>query len=178
MCSPSSSTISRPASPCVVPLSRDRALPSGVLGPVLLRAFRRLAWRCRSLGLVVVKIGGSSQERRRDPARPAQGGPTFIIVPRGRRFSGILVRTGGSARRLLAGGLARGPTIPEARIGRRATGLAPAPAQLQGGIAMGTDMRQDDRPGLAGASHGCPADADHDREVPEVDLLSPLTIRE
>ena len=25
--------------------------------------------------------------------------------------------------------------------------------------------------------HGCPADADHDREVPEIDLLSPLTIR-
>ena len=25
--------------------------------------------------------------------------------------------------------------------------------------------------------HGCPADADHDREVPEVDLLSPLTLR-
>src|SRR5438270_7624826 len=28
-----------------------------------------------------------------------------------------------------------------------------------------------------GATHGCPAEADHDREVPEVDLLSPLTIR-
>jgi 2,4-dienoyl-CoA reductase-like NADH-dependent reductase (Old Yellow Enzyme family) len=27
------------------------------------------------------------------------------------------------------------------------------------------------------AAHGCPAAADHDREVPEVDLLSPLTIR-
>ena len=27
------------------------------------------------------------------------------------------------------------------------------------------------------SAHGCPADADHDREVPEVDLLSPLTIR-
>src|SRR5438128_1118323 len=26
-------------------------------------------------------------------------------------------------------------------------------------------------------SHGCPAGADHDREVPEFDLLSPLTIR-
>ncbi|MBV8315272.1 MAG: NADH:flavin oxidoreductase/NADH oxidase [Planctomycetaceae bacterium] len=26
--------------------------------------------------------------------------------------------------------------------------------------------------------HGCPADVDHDREVPEVDLLSPLTIRD
>src|SRR5262245_53602106 len=25
--------------------------------------------------------------------------------------------------------------------------------------------------------HGCPAEADHDREVPEIDLLSPLTIR-
>ncbi|MEO6811841.1 MAG: NADH:flavin oxidoreductase/NADH oxidase [Isosphaeraceae bacterium] len=28
-----------------------------------------------------------------------------------------------------------------------------------------------------GASHGCQADTDHDREVPEIDLLSPLTIR-
>src|SRR6185436_10656244 len=25
--------------------------------------------------------------------------------------------------------------------------------------------------------HGCPSGADHDREVPEIDLLSPLTIR-
>jgi 2,4-dienoyl-CoA reductase-like NADH-dependent reductase (Old Yellow Enzyme family) len=33
-----------------------------------------------------------------------------------------------------------------------------------------------DRPNPA-ATHGCPAEADHDREVPEVDLLSPLTIR-
>src|ERR1041385_2591467 len=35
-----------------------------------------------------------------------------------------------------------------------------------------------DRPtqNLAG-SHGCSAGADHDREVPEIDLLSPLTIR-
>jgi 2,4-dienoyl-CoA reductase-like NADH-dependent reductase (Old Yellow Enzyme family) len=27
------------------------------------------------------------------------------------------------------------------------------------------------------SSYGCPADVDHDREVPEIDLLSPLTIR-
>ena len=27
------------------------------------------------------------------------------------------------------------------------------------------------------AAHGCPAGSDHDREVPEIDLLSPLTIR-
>jgi 2,4-dienoyl-CoA reductase (NADPH2) len=27
------------------------------------------------------------------------------------------------------------------------------------------------------AVRGCPADADHDREVPEIDLFSPLTIR-
>jgi 2,4-dienoyl-CoA reductase-like NADH-dependent reductase (Old Yellow Enzyme family) len=27
------------------------------------------------------------------------------------------------------------------------------------------------------AAHGCPAGTDHDREVPEIDLLSPLTIR-
>src|SRR5882672_4898720 len=25
--------------------------------------------------------------------------------------------------------------------------------------------------------HGCPAGSDHDRDVPEIDLLSPLTIR-
>src|SRR3954465_13474720 len=29
----------------------------------------------------------------------------------------------------------------------------------------------------APAAHGCPSGADHDREVPEIDLLSPLTIR-
>jgi 2,4-dienoyl-CoA reductase-like NADH-dependent reductase (Old Yellow Enzyme family) len=28
-----------------------------------------------------------------------------------------------------------------------------------------------------GTSHGCPSGVDHDREVPEIDLLSPLTIR-
>src|SRR6476619_3594397 len=27
------------------------------------------------------------------------------------------------------------------------------------------------------SAHGCPSGSDHDREVPEVDLLSPLTIR-
>ena len=31
--------------------------------------------------------------------------------------------------------------------------------------------------GLTSGSHGCSADADHDREVPEIDLLSPLMIR-
>jgi 2,4-dienoyl-CoA reductase-like NADH-dependent reductase (Old Yellow Enzyme family) len=30
---------------------------------------------------------------------------------------------------------------------------------------------------IKGAAHGCPAGTDHDREVPEADLLSPLTIR-
>jgi 2,4-dienoyl-CoA reductase-like NADH-dependent reductase (Old Yellow Enzyme family) len=29
----------------------------------------------------------------------------------------------------------------------------------------------------SGAARNCPSDADHDREVPEIDLLSPLTIR-
>jgi 2,4-dienoyl-CoA reductase-like NADH-dependent reductase (Old Yellow Enzyme family) len=29
----------------------------------------------------------------------------------------------------------------------------------------------------APSAHGCPAESDHDREVPEIDLLSPLTIR-
>lgn len=32
--------------------------------------------------------------------------------------------------------------------------------------------------GRESSAHGCPAESDHDREVPEVDLLSPLTIRE
>src|SRR4029079_11149762 len=27
------------------------------------------------------------------------------------------------------------------------------------------------------STHGCPSGTDHDREVPEIDLLSPLTIR-
>jgi 2,4-dienoyl-CoA reductase-like NADH-dependent reductase (Old Yellow Enzyme family) len=31
--------------------------------------------------------------------------------------------------------------------------------------------------GFHSATHGCPAGAQHDREVPEIDLLSPLTIR-
>src|SRR5262245_32268118 len=35
----------------------------------------------------------------------------------------------------------------------------------------GADYRQ--KP----AAHGCPAGTDHDREVPEIDLLSPVTIR-
>ena len=34
-----------------------------------------------------------------------------------------------------------------------------------------------EQPGSPTLSHGAPADAAHDREVPEVDLLSPLTIR-
>jgi 2,4-dienoyl-CoA reductase-like NADH-dependent reductase (Old Yellow Enzyme family) len=34
-----------------------------------------------------------------------------------------------------------------------------------------------DDPLLRTPAHGCPAEADHDREVPEADLLSPLTIR-
>jgi 2,4-dienoyl-CoA reductase-like NADH-dependent reductase (Old Yellow Enzyme family) len=34
-----------------------------------------------------------------------------------------------------------------------------------------------DEHSLHGVAHGCPAGADHDREVPEIDLLSPLTIR-
>ena len=28
-----------------------------------------------------------------------------------------------------------------------------------------------------GTAHGCPSAVDHDREVPDIDLLSPLTIR-
>jgi 2,4-dienoyl-CoA reductase-like NADH-dependent reductase (Old Yellow Enzyme family) len=34
-----------------------------------------------------------------------------------------------------------------------------------------------DDPTVHVVAHGCPAGADHDREVPEVDVLSPLTIR-
>src|SRR3954463_335250 len=37
--------------------------------------------------------------------------------------------------------------------------------------AQTTDLTQ------KAAGHGCPAGSDHDREVPEIDLLSPLTIR-
>ena len=39
-----------------------------------------------------------------------------------------------------------------------------------------TATRPDDQ-ALRVMAHGCPADTDHDREVPEIDLLSPLTIR-
>jgi 2,4-dienoyl-CoA reductase-like NADH-dependent reductase (Old Yellow Enzyme family) len=39
-------------------------------------------------------------------------------------------------------------------------------------------MRMEDRPVDASPSHGCPAGAEHDQEVPEIDLLSPLTIRD
>ena len=35
----------------------------------------------------------------------------------------------------------------------------------------------EDRPTPFAKAHGCRADADHDREVPEIDLLSPLKIR-
>ena len=38
-------------------------------------------------------------------------------------------------------------------------------------------VKQHENPASAAASHGCPAGADHDREVPETDLLSPLTVR-
>ena len=37
--------------------------------------------------------------------------------------------------------------------------------------------KQDPAP-LQGITHGCRSDVDHDREVPEIDLLSPLTIRD
>src|SRR3954465_223175 len=48
----------------------------------------------------------------------------------------------------------------------------------QRGAAMETAKQIDDPESPHNRTHGCPADADHDREVPEVDLLSPLTIRE
>lgn len=42
---------------------------------------------------------------------------------------------------------------------------------------MARTTRSEERPAGASPSHGCPAATDHDREVPEIDLLSPLTIR-
>ena len=42
---------------------------------------------------------------------------------------------------------------------------------------MVADKQPIDPPGSAGPAHGCQADADHDRELPEVDLLSPLKLR-
>ncbi len=42
---------------------------------------------------------------------------------------------------------------------------------------MTTSIRSEEQPAGAGASHGCPAGAKHDREVPETDVLSPLAIR-
>lgn len=38
-------------------------------------------------------------------------------------------------------------------------------------------MDTESHPSDAAPPHGCPAGTDHDREVPEVDLLSPLTLR-
>ena len=42
---------------------------------------------------------------------------------------------------------------------------------------MTEQTRTEDRRDQATGTHGCPADAAHDREVPEIDLLSPLSIR-
>lgn len=42
---------------------------------------------------------------------------------------------------------------------------------------MATKLPPDDRPGPDERARGCPAAADHDREVPEIDLLSPLAVR-
>ena len=39
------------------------------------------------------------------------------------------------------------------------------------------NLQSEDRPAGAGPNHGCPAGAKHDREVPEIDMLSPLNIR-
>ncbi len=40
-----------------------------------------------------------------------------------------------------------------------------------------SEIQPETRPTTTGPVYGCPADADHDREVPEIDLFSPLTIR-
>ncbi len=42
---------------------------------------------------------------------------------------------------------------------------------------MERDRQDSQASELSGAQHGCVADAQHDRDVPEIDLLSPLTIR-
>ncbi|MGE0536757.1 MAG: NADH:flavin oxidoreductase/NADH oxidase [Pirellulales bacterium] len=42
---------------------------------------------------------------------------------------------------------------------------------------MEMDSRAAERAGATGAARGCTADSDHDREVPEIDLLSPLVLR-
>src|SRR5688500_8690061 len=42
---------------------------------------------------------------------------------------------------------------------------------------MAATTGDDDRADGSNPSRGCLAGADHDREVPEIDLLSPLTIR-
>src|SRR5262245_8825767 len=59
---------------------------------------------------------------------------------------------------------------PDARM----PDIRPRDERTNGDRAM-TDHRADytQKP----AAYGCPAGADHDREVPEIDLLSPLTIR-
>jgi 2,4-dienoyl-CoA reductase-like NADH-dependent reductase (Old Yellow Enzyme family) len=40
-----------------------------------------------------------------------------------------------------------------------------------------SELQAETRPTTSSPVHGCPADADHDREVPEIDLFSPLKIR-
>jgi 2,4-dienoyl-CoA reductase-like NADH-dependent reductase (Old Yellow Enzyme family) len=44
-------------------------------------------------------------------------------------------------------------------------------------MQMATTIAREDRSDGPAPSRGCTAGADHDREVPEIDLLSPLTIR-
>src|SRR5262249_57921309 len=64
--------------------------------------------------------------------------------------------------------------------GRSAISLRPIgdgqPAHGDRTMDEPTANRPDDQAPLVMA-HGCPAGTDHDREVPEIDLLSPLTIR-
>src|SRR6516162_9971601 len=63
---------------------------------------------------------------------------------------------------------------PEISLVARPRHIQVAQNRTRGDRAM-TDHRTDytQKP----AAHGCPAGTDHDREVPEIDLLSPLTIR-
>jgi hypothetical protein len=45
--------------------------------------------------------------------------------------------------------------------------------------ALLEDIMSEPKPNVSDqqAGHGCPAGADHDREIPEIDLLTPATFR-
>src|SRR4029078_5495535 len=62
--------------------------------------------------------------------------------------------------------------------GARFASRVPAARRAEEGTRpMSATTTPADHPGPAAPPPGCPAEADHDREIPEVDLLSPLTLR-